>query len=259
MLEFAAIVPHSPLLSSRISHKQVIPTKANDLFASFANTLQEKDIHHIVSLGSHPRFERGTFSCYIADEYSIGFAEFGDLITQSSVKVWQEGFHQLREQSRKEPLELLSQGNIDYTHGIPLIQLASNFEPGYAVDFLAVNTSTNKTEEEQHAFGKYLRETLDALNQPYAIICSGDLYATTDQSQSKVIHAENKQVKRQLEESLEFKLNNALSSIETIKPPTLASTLPVLKGMIEEKPFTVEESLYETIIQTSFYFAEVTL
>ena len=259
MLDYAAIVPHSPLLSSRISNKQIIPGKATTIFASMAKQIEEKGIKHIVSIGSYPRYDRKYFSCYIADEYTISFAEFGDLMTQSTVKVWQQGFHQLREQSLKQPIELLSQGNLDYTHGIPLIQLASLLPANYPVDFFAINASLGASQQALESFGKQVKASLDALDEPYAVICSGDLYVTTDQAQAKFIHAENKLIKLQLEKQLEFTESETLNAEATIKSPTLSYTLPILKGLLNDKVVSTNELLFESVIQTSFYFAEVIL
>lgn len=259
MLKYAAIIPHSPLLSTTITKKHSLPPKTNASFDAVAEKLKEHDIRHIVTIGSHPKFERSSFSTYISDEYEIAFPEFGDLITSVPVKPWFNAIHKARETIVTPPLEILSHSQLDYTHGIPLMHLSERFQNKLLV--FPINTLSENDQisiESMERLGRQLRSSLDRLGVPYAVICSGDLYVTMEQTHSRAVHQENKKIKLALEKSLQYPQSTELDRITAIKPPTLSHTLPVLRGILNEtSPTKSHEISFETVYQTSFYFAEV--
>lgn len=243
MLKYAAIVPHSPLLLDTSRNKFTQTRKA---FGAISNDLVNLGISKIISISSHPQFQREGFSAYVHPQYQVQFEDFGDLITSFEIPIWWEAYNSLRSKKEKNYFEWIDEPRIDYGHGIPLLEF-NKYLKNFQLEVFAVNDDDGATSSQRAEFGKYLVSVESA--SPFAIICSGDLATTNKAEMFEAIHQQNLVWRNKIKNHslLDFHFEGR----DNKYPPCINGPLEILSAALS-KNFQYEELSYEDTDNTSF-------
>ncbi len=170
----AAIVPHSPLLLPSIGkeyHRQT--KKTQRALAAVSHELYGLQPDVLVILHPHGQHLEEAFGVNIADRFTIGFTEFGDLVTTTTRPGAVTLGQLIRERAEDSgfPVTLIHDPSLGYATGVPLVLVADHLP---AVGLLPIRPTTLDPQTHVHA-GRLLGEEFDAARQRIAVIASAEL------------------------------------------------------------------------------------
>lgn len=169
---FSAIVPHPPILIPNIGKdnaKQLKQTTAS--YEKLKNKLELAEPDTIIVISPHGLLQAEAFSLNLCPDFSANFEDFGDFTTK---KKWigDVGLsYRIREElETKAPLQLTSQGTLDYGAAIPLFLLTEKIKPKIIpLNYAGLNHQAH------FEFGVLLGRILQRTKSRIALIASGDL------------------------------------------------------------------------------------
>lgn len=248
MIEYAAILPHSPLLLFQ-QGKGLHETMKS--FQKVANDLQSLEIEQILFISRHPAFHRAGFSAYIHPEYEIAFEAFGDLATSHTWPICWDLFYLMQENPEVPALELIDSPKIDYGHAIPLQILSLRMKD--KIPALAINDWEESTHEERIDFGKNLGKSLQASPKRIAVIVTGDLYITQADQQINEIQQRNTNLRQFLASHSEvFPIQK--NDLENTQAPCFFEPFDIFSAALPNN-LEYQELSFEQSPQTSFLVA----
>lgn len=169
MIVYGCIVPHSPLfIQARGATKGALQAIAKDLV--------EHKVDALVSISSHPRFQRDGFSAYVSDRYEAHFRDLGDLTNEASFPVNLALFDLLRERRLLGApiLHPIDDGSLDFGHAIPLWLLSQEQCGAEDMPVLCINDMPSASQSERLSMGQALERVLEADQRRYAVIISAE-------------------------------------------------------------------------------------
>lgn len=173
MLNFAAIVPHPPIL---------IPSIGKDNLKKLKKTIQALDILEadlneanpdtLIVISPHGDINFNAFTINTNQTYTAGFENFGDFSTHLEFKADLGFINNLKGKNEtKLPVQLISQENLDHGATVPLYYLTRKNQDRRIVPINYSFLNYNKHLE----FGAMIKETIFSQEKRCAIIASGDL------------------------------------------------------------------------------------
>lgn len=174
MITFAAIVPHPPLLLSSVggedSTKKLAVTA--QAFRDLEQALYATHPETIVIISPHGDSPKDALMLNFAAQYTAQFKEFGDFQTHREFRADFLLMDRMQRIARKEvPLVVLSQEQLDYGAGVPLMQLTEHLPN---VTIVPISTCGLDTKTHFEA-GKMFKEEILNSNKRIAVIASADL------------------------------------------------------------------------------------
>lgn len=174
MLVFAAFMPHTPLLVESVgkdNRKKLKKTlqALHKLEEGLARAAPET----VVIISAHPTTHATAFSINLHDPYRADLSRFGDLGTDRTFAPDLRLIDGLQRSLRRAgmPVTLDTDHALDHGATVPLLTL---FADRPAPHVVAV-TYSELGPKEHAAFGRALREAIEASNRRIAVIASGDL------------------------------------------------------------------------------------
>ncbi len=175
MIVFSAIVPHSPILIPTIGKEHsrfVEKTRASlDLIAK---ELYATKPDTILLISPHGSVVADAFSINLSPQYTISFAEFGDLASTMTLTGDVGLAHHMKEKFEGTiPVVLTNQPTLDHGSSVPLYMLLHDAK-GQDVKIIPLSYSLLPLEA-HYQFGMKLQEDIVNETKRIAIIASGEL------------------------------------------------------------------------------------
>ena len=172
-LVFSAIVPHSPFLIPSIGKENTEQIKdtissykklEEDLYSSKAET--------IIVISPHGTIQPNYFTLNLSPEFTTNLEDFGDMVTKIKFNCDIGFAHRIRERMEtRAPLQLISEPNLDYGSGVPLILLTEHL-PNIKI----IPIYYSGLDLEAHLkFGQLLKREIMINKERVAVVASGDL------------------------------------------------------------------------------------
>lgn len=172
-LNFAAIVPHPPLIIPSIGKENV---KQLEKTAAAYKKLEE-DLYGaqpttILIISPHGCVHENSFCLNQSPEFTANLESFGDFSTKASLSGNVALTHRIRESlETKAPVQMITEEKLDYGSSIPLFLLTSHLPK---VKIIPLYYSGRNLEANFH-FGQLMKKEILKSNERVAVIASGDL------------------------------------------------------------------------------------
>ncbi len=253
MNPYIVVLPNSPLLLHAFEKNQFLETKK--IFQKVRDELRKKGITKVLTISDSPKYERSSFSIYTHPMYELSFADFGDLITKSTVPIWWEGYNLIQTAPHPlNPIELIDSSDIDYGHAVAIHLLETFRHPAEKIEYLALNNFHLSSKEQRNHLGKHLLASLSHSEEEFAIIFLGSLFQTKTSQLIKSAQIKNSDLREQIN-SGHFDFNPESDSKEMLHA-SITHVLDIASGLFENKPKVIELS-FEKDERTCFYAAEL--
>ncbi len=182
MIVFAAFMPHTPLLLESIGKENRRKLKKTlEAVRRVGEGLRQAAPDAVMVISAHPTRHADAFSISVHDPYRADLSRFGDLGTEASFQPDLRLIDGIQRRLRRDglPLTLDTDPALDHGASVPLLAL---FAGGPAPKVVAV-TYSGLDAKDHAAFGRALRDAIEAANERVAVIASGDLsHALDDRS-----------------------------------------------------------------------------
>lgn len=248
-LNFAGIVPHSPLL---------IPSIGKDKLSSLSQTIaalkqMEQDIYLakpdiIVIISPHGSLFDDAFTVNAHTSYISGFDQFGDFETKRTWKGSPDLAAKISHSSHEKniPVRLVSNDILDHGASVPLYYLT---EHNPTVKILPIGFS--KTSREDHAaFGQLLKEIIMEEDKRIAVIASGDLSHRLTPDSPDGFHKDGEIFNTELISLLTSSQTDAIRGMDTNLVENASAcmyrSLLILLGVLSEMDSTFTQYSYES-------------
>lgn len=172
-INFAALVPHSPLLIPEIAKDNYrLVAKTTTAYDKLAAELTAVQPETIIIITPHARKMEKNFFFNSAPEVTTDFSELGFLANGRKFKNNLILLQEFKEKLRPDfSVQFLSSDKLDYASSIPLQILVKNLTQPKIIQL----SYSNGTPEEQFLFGKAIGKIIKDRSENVAIIASGDL------------------------------------------------------------------------------------
>ena len=172
-INFAALVPHSPLLIPEIAKDNYrLISKTTAAYDKLAGELTKTNPETIIVITPHARAMEKNFFFNSSPNLITNFSELGFLANGRKFKNNLTLIQELKEKLRPNfPIQFLSSEKLDYASSIPLQILAKDLAQPKIIQL----SYSSGTPEEQFLFGKAIGEIIKNSSENIAIIASGDL------------------------------------------------------------------------------------
>jgi AmmeMemoRadiSam system protein B len=247
-LVFSAIVPHSPFLIPSIGKENLECLKATEnAFKKLEENLYSSKAETIIIISPHGPIQSNSFSINLAPEFNVIFEDFGDLTTKKNLACDIGLAHKIRERMEtRAPLQLISEPNLDYGSGVPLLLLTEHLP-----DIKIIPTYYSGLDLEAHfKFGQLLKRELMVNKNRIAVIASGDLSHKLSKDAPAGYSTKAKKFDKKLIENLtKQKIENIVkmkaSVIAEASECGLKSTV-ILLGILDGMKYKPEMLSYES-------------
>lgn len=171
-LVYSAFVPHSPLLIPTIG-KENLPLLSTTLatLGKVREHLYESKPDLVVFVSPHGEL-RDSIQGFVAEHLTTDFKQFGDL---TYVRTYPSSYfllYQVKKKLRKIPFTLVTDEQLDYGVGAPLVLLTDELRRFPLLTALRVSTLD---EFFHYRFGEAFGEEIAASDKRIAVIASGEL------------------------------------------------------------------------------------
>jgi len=172
-LVFSAITPHSPILLPSIGKENSERLESTQKsYKKLADDLKKSSAETVVIISPHGIVQSTSFTMNLNPQFSCNFEEFGDFSTKSTWAGDVGLAYKIREKlETKAPLQLVSEGSLDYGCSVPLFLLTEGL-PGIKIIPVYYSGLDLRAHFE---FGKLFGHELVYNKEPIAIVASGDL------------------------------------------------------------------------------------
>ncbi len=262
MIVFAAFMPHSPLLLPVIGKEhrkrlkltlEAMKTLAEHLYTAMPET--------VVILSSHSTMHETAFSINLHDEYVTDLSRFGDLGTKGEFLPDLALMDAIQRSLRRadQPMTLDSDAALDHGTAVPLLLLTERLP-----EIRIVPISYSGLDAKAHAaFGRALRDVLEASPRRIAVIASGDLSHALSNKAPAGFHKEGKIFDDSVREAI---VDSSLSRLLSLEPESVKTAaecawrpLLIFLGLLEEKHGRPEILSYEAPFGVGLLVAQIHL
>lgn len=172
-LVFSAIVPHSPFLIPSIGKENSEQLKNTiSSYKKLEENLYSSKAETIIIISPHGAIQPNSFTLNLSPEFTTNLEDFGDMATKVKFNCDIGLAHRIRERMEtRAPLQLISEPNLDYGSGVPLILLTEHL-PNIKI----IPIYHSGLDMEAHfKFGQLLKREFMVNKERIAVIASGDL------------------------------------------------------------------------------------
>lgn len=172
-IKYGALLPHSPLLIPAIGKDNTeILKETTEAYEKVISKIKEKEISTIIIVSPHGEKQEKKLSINESLNYSIKFAEFGDLGTQLKIDSDLKLAQKIKDNEfLEEFFSFYDKTDLDYGSGIVSYLLGSKVN---SLKFLNINCSQENLEY-HYKVGKHLSTLLKKYEKNLAVIVSGDM------------------------------------------------------------------------------------
>ncbi len=173
-LIFSAIVPHPPLLIPQIGKENLSQlAQTQSAYQKLEHDLYTQHPDVIIVISPHGVVQENVFTLNLSPQLQADFIDFGEAGLRLKFKGSIGLAHHIRETlETAQPLQMVTEPNLDHGTSIPLFMLAQNLK-NFSV--LPIYPAANLDFVAHFAFGQALKPILVKDKRRLAVIASGDL------------------------------------------------------------------------------------
>ncbi len=185
MLNFAAIVPHSPLLLPEIGKENLENLKKTiNGFKELEYLLYASKVETIIIISPHGFASTNYFNINLNEKYQCNLKEFGDFEEKKDFKGDIFLINELvkKVEDKSVPVNIITEEEIDYGTSVPLLILTKDFPADNEIKIIPLNISGLNLQA-HYQFGKYLKRFINKSNKRIAVLASANLsHSLTEKS-----------------------------------------------------------------------------
>ena len=224
-INFAAVVPHSPLLIPNIGKDnaaQFVTTKS--AFETIKEKIVAAKLDTILILSSKGATSEHNFTININQEYKANFEIFGDLVTDLRIPSDLKLISRLREELEAHfPLRLATDTGLDYASSVPLFLIFDKIK----IPIIPIAV-TNSDHEQVDAFALALQSALLHSKKRIGILASADLSHRLSKQSPAGYSPKAKKIDQRLIEILRNTDHKSLVEIKSLAEEVDCEDMPVL-------------------------------
>lgn len=248
-LNFAAVVPHTPLLipaigKEKIEHLQSTVTALRQLEQDMY--LAKPDLVLIIS--PHGSLFDTAFTLNAHTQYTSGFDEFGDFETKRTWKGTPDFAAKISHESHVKSLNvrLVSNEKLDHGASVPLFYLTEHL-PNIKV--LPVGFSKSSAEEHL-LFGELLKDIIMSEDKRIAVIASGDMSHRLTPESPDGFHPDGERFNELLLKHIEHHDVSSIVGMDKVLVDNASAciyrSILILLGIIDHMGYSFNKYSYES-------------
>ncbi len=246
MIVLGAVLPHPPILLPQIAQGREVHAQATlDAYKAVARSLQESNVRRLVLISTHGIVTLNRFHILQAN-LTGDFERFGHPGLTFERETDQQLVETIVESAKTAevpltPTPLWEQS--DHSVGVPITLLKDALP-----DQIAIVSISFRSPTDHYRLGQAIGEALSKINEPTAIIASGDAVHRLNEDSPKRPHPKGQEVQQQYETTLTNWDHKSLVTIEEqlrrdVDESVISPTL-ILMGALEG------QNLYPRILCT---------
>ncbi len=257
-LEFAAIVPHPPIIIPSIGKENISKVeKTINSLKKLNERLLEIKPETIIIISPHGELYSDAFNVNTNAIYEADFEQFGEFATKLTFKPDLEFINRFKEQVETTiPVFLSQHENLDHGSSVPLFYLTQGLK-----DVKIVPINYCLLNYQKHIdFGKELKEAIFDTEKKIAVLASGDLSHRLSMTAPAGFSKQAKEFDKKLikllkERKIENILNMDPALIEEAAECGLRSILTLL-GIVKNMNYDFEVLSYEAPFGVGYLVGE---